>query len=408
MFQRALSFCAILFVLLAPRLAAAGGALIAKDDPNSPIGAPPELPLERTDVNAEVSGSVVGTTVTQRFKNTYDHAIEVVYLFPLPEHAAVDAMEMKIGRRTITGSIARREEARAAYVAAVRDGRRAAMLEQERPNLFTFSVGNIDAGATVDVKLHYFEVAKFDHGTYEITVPTTLGPRFNPPGTKDADRITTTYTTPQNTKATIGIRIKVDGGTALESVSTPAWETEIARPSATVANVKLKHDNEIPNRDFTLRWRLKAESFEPAFFVHRASDRDSGYLTLMLEPKHDIAMSEIAASPRKRDASRKTPRSARSRRRWSRSARRVPASSATSPGKTASSRPMIMRGRSSSRRRSAIPRRRFGAKRSMPSAAFARAISRRTTTSGCASPPRAGASRRSRASSSAGASTPRA
>jgi Ca-activated chloride channel family protein len=288
--------CAVLFVFLAPRTARAGGALfVAKDvhDPNAPTT---ELPLERTDVDVDVTGSIVGATVTQRFKNDQSKPIEVVYLFPLPQHAAVDAMEMKVGARTITASIARREEARAAYTAAVKEGRRAALLEQERPNMFTFSVGNIDAGATIDVKLHYFEVAQFDHGTYEIVVPTTIGPRFIPSkGVADANRMTTTYASPNRpNNAAIGIHVKVDGGTAIESVSTPAWETTVTNPSPNVADVKLKNANEIPNRDFTLRWRLEAESFEPALFTHRAAGADSGYLTLMLEPKHDISMSEIA------------------------------------------------------------------------------------------------------------------
>ncbi|MFO0737108.1 MAG: VIT and VWA domain-containing protein [Labilithrix sp.] len=284
--------CAVLFVLLAPRTARAGGALLVANDANDPESRNAELPLERTDVDVDVSGSIVGATVTQRFKNTRSTPIEVVYLFPLAQRAAVDAMEMKVGTRTIIASIARREEARAAYQSAVREGRRAALLEQERPNMFTFSVGNIDAGATIDVKLHYFEVAQFDHGTYEIVVPTTIGPRFIPAkGVPDANRIQTTYT---KTPATIGIHVKVDGGTAIESVATPAWETNVTRPSATVADVTLKRSDERPDRDFTLRWRLKAESFEPALFTHRAPGSDSGYLTLMLEPKHDIALTEIA------------------------------------------------------------------------------------------------------------------
>src|SRR5262249_41285223 len=146
----------LLFLVGPTRRADAAGALyVAKGG----VAGTNELPLERSDFDVDVSGSVVGATVTQRFTNTFKQPIEVVYAFPLPQRAAVDAMEMKIGTRTVTASIARREEARAAYEAAVREGRRAALLEQERPNIFTFSVGNIDPGATIDVRLHYFEVA---------------------------------------------------------------------------------------------------------------------------------------------------------------------------------------------------------------------------------------------------------
>lgn len=284
--------CAVLFTLLVPRSARAGGELFVAsggDDPNAPAA---KLPLERTDVDVQVSGSVVGATVTQRFKNNLSKPIEVVYLFPLPERAAVDAMEMKVGARTITGSIARRDEARAAYRAALRDGRRAAMLEQERPNMFTFSVGNIDAGATIDVKLHYFEVARFDAGTYEVVVPTTVGPRFTA-GAADAARISTTYTGPSQSSA-IGIHVKVDGGAPLETVATPGWETEVTNPSPASADVKLRRADEVPNRDFVLRWRLRADSFEPAVFAHRRTTTEPGYLTLMLEPKHDIVATDIA------------------------------------------------------------------------------------------------------------------
>lgn len=268
-----------------------------------------ELPLERTDVDVEVAGSVASGTVTQRFKNPHAEPIEVVYAFPLPQRAAVDAMEMKIGARTVTASIARREEARTAYANAVREGRRAALLEQERPNIFTFSVGNIDPGATIDVRLHYFEVAAYDHGTYELVVPTTIGPRFIPgdplggpqsgSGTKkdtdavpDASRITPGYG--RGTGAKLGVHVRIDGGSDLESVVTPSYATDIDRPSPRIADVRLKTDSEIPNRDFVLRWRLAAETFKPALFAHRARSDASGYLTLMLEPKHDVAQPEIA------------------------------------------------------------------------------------------------------------------
>ncbi|MBX3233887.1 MAG: VWA domain-containing protein [Labilithrix sp.] len=293
--------CAVLFMLL-PRAARAGGTLyLASDasgnkDTNGTKALDTELPLERTDVELDVAGSIVGATVTQRFKNTYDRPIEVVYVFPLAQRAAVDAMEMKVGKRTITGSVAPREEARAAYTAALHDGRRAALLEQERPNMFTFSVGNIDPGASIDVKLHYFEVAQYDHGTYELVVPTTIGPRFIPAkGVPDADRVTPGYS--KSSGAKIGIVAKIDGGAKLESVSTPAWDTEIKQPTAGVAEVKLKNgDLEIPNRDFVLRWRLEADSFASALFTHRSPEdkSGSGYLTLMLEPKHDVVPSEIA------------------------------------------------------------------------------------------------------------------
>jgi hypothetical protein len=95
------------------------------------------FPLTRTDVKTEIAGDVISTTVTQKFQNPYADRIEAVYVFPLPNRAAVDDMEMHIGARTVRAHIRRRVEAQAAYDAATRRGQRAALLEQARPNVFT-------------------------------------------------------------------------------------------------------------------------------------------------------------------------------------------------------------------------------------------------------------------------------
>jgi Ca-activated chloride channel homolog len=276
-----------LVVALFPRLARAGGTLyLAKGGERGT-----ELPLERTDVEVDVSGSVVSATVSQRFTSSSKEPIEVVYLFPLPQRAAVDAMEMTIGQRTVKASIAKRADARAAYDRAIQQGHRAALLEQERPNMFTFSVGNVDPGAAIDVKLHYFEVAAFDAGTYELVVPTTLGPRFNPASVKDAERITTTYS--KNGGVKLGIRVHLDAGTDIEKVDVPTHAVDVSRSGAKVADVKLKTDD-IPNRDFVFRWRLAADTVKPAVFAHRESANAPGYVSVMLEPKHDPKTEELA------------------------------------------------------------------------------------------------------------------
>ncbi len=106
-----------------------------------------ECPLKHTDVKAEISGSLARVTVTQEFQNPFKEKIEAVYVFPLPQSAAVDDMTMVIGDRAVKGKIKRREEARAIYEAAREAGQVASLLDQERPNIFTQSVANIMPGA---------------------------------------------------------------------------------------------------------------------------------------------------------------------------------------------------------------------------------------------------------------------
>ena len=95
------------------------------------------LPLKHTHVDAKITGTVVRVEITQTYENPFDHPIETVYVFPLPENSAVDDMKMVIGERVIESEIQKKEEARQTYETAKKEGHTAALLEQERSNIFT-------------------------------------------------------------------------------------------------------------------------------------------------------------------------------------------------------------------------------------------------------------------------------
>ena len=118
--------------------------------------------------------------VSQRFSNPFETPIEAVYVFPLPENAAVNAMQMRIGDRVVQSRIMRREAARETYEAARNQGQTASLLEQERPNIFTTSVANIRPGHPIEVTLEYVATVPYESGTYELAFPMTVGPRFIP------------------------------------------------------------------------------------------------------------------------------------------------------------------------------------------------------------------------------------
>ena len=126
------------------------GSLIRLDSSGNPAGF---CPLKRTDVKAEVTGFLARVTVTQEFGNPSQEKIEAVYTFPLPENAAVDDMTIQVGNRTVRGVIKKREEARAIYEHAKQTGHVAALLDQERPNIFTQAVANIMPGEQVVVTI---------------------------------------------------------------------------------------------------------------------------------------------------------------------------------------------------------------------------------------------------------------
>src|SRR5687768_1722345 len=153
------------------------GTLLAIDKQGNPSQ---ECPLKHTDVKAEITGFMARVTVSQEFHNTAPDKIEAVYVFPLPHMAAVDRMDMYVGGRHIKGDIKRREEARAIYEAARDAGKMAALLDQERPNMFTQHVANIRAGEKVRIEISYVERLKYEDGEYEWVFPMVVGPRYIP------------------------------------------------------------------------------------------------------------------------------------------------------------------------------------------------------------------------------------
>jgi Ca-activated chloride channel family protein len=116
----------------------------------------------------------------QRFVNPTADWREGVYVFPLPEKAAVDHLDMRIGERVIQGQIQERGEARRTYEAARGEGRKATLVEQERPNLFTTSVAHIGPSEEIEVGIEYQQTLVYDAGSFTLRFPLAITPRYIP------------------------------------------------------------------------------------------------------------------------------------------------------------------------------------------------------------------------------------
>ena len=268
-------------------------------------------PLKHTDVKAEVSGFMARVTLTQEFHNPRDEKIEAIYLFPLPQRSAVDQLTMEVGGRVIRGEIKRREEAQQLFARARTEGRVAALLDQERPNLFTQAVTNIPPGATVKVTISYLENLFYEDGAYEFTFPMTVGPRYLSGQAKPSDgsngeqqAAARTDQVPDAARLTapqlpagmrpghdISIEVAIDTGVPLEQIQSELHEIEVGRDSGHQAVVRLKEEAAIPDRDFTLRFGVGGLQIADAVLAHR--DERGGYFTLMLQPPARAAAEEI-------------------------------------------------------------------------------------------------------------------
>jgi len=252
--------------------------------PTQQPGAP--LAMLDSDVTVRVRGPLVEATITQTFKNDTDNVTEATYIFPLPPDAAVSAMEITTGGKTIRAAIASRAKAVAQYEDAISRGASAGILEQERPDVFTQTVSAIPARGEVKVTLRFDTVAHFAHGTWAVALPLVVAPRYVPGSasgrpTTGSGRAPDTERAPDASRVTPGGAPGAGGRTDMriefaDDVSDVASPThELTGASGTYALVDPKTDH-----DAVIRWRTK--STQQAWAEPGAS---GGYAAVLVEAK---------------------------------------------------------------------------------------------------------------------------
>lgn len=265
---------------------------------NSPSGQQEVVPLVHTDVALDVRGLVASATVTQQYANSSSTPIEAIYVFPLPHDAAVYDMEIRIGNRVIRSVVKEREEARRTYEAAKSQGKRAALVEEERPNIFTASVTHIMPGDRIDVRLRYVEPLRWEEGRVRVIFPMVVGPRYIP-GTEaightgngwatdtrdvpDASRITPPVrgltTRPGHD---ISLSVDLDAGFQTASIHSVSHEIKVGCSSDGRQRVELLTGATLPNRDFVLEIE-QAKSARPATTLFLSPSGNSSETEFML------------------------------------------------------------------------------------------------------------------------------
>lgn len=269
----------------------APGQLVTRD-PHT--GAITFCPLKGTKVNAEITGVGARVTLVQTFTNPSKEPIEAIYAFPLPENAAVDRMRIRIQNRVIEGQIKRREEARTIYEQAKAAGQTAALLDQERPNLFTQSIANIVPGAQVEVEISYVQLLKFEKGQFEFVFPMVVGPRYIGQSVSDGDKIAPPIT-PKGTRtgADIDLTVRLDAGAPITSLQSELHEIAWQLINDQQAIVRLAKKDEIPNRDFILRYGVATDTVSHATLA-TVHPRLGGFFSLVLVPPKSLRQQLVA------------------------------------------------------------------------------------------------------------------
>ncbi|TCS02032.1 marine proteobacterial sortase target protein [Caulobacter sp. BK020] len=249
-----------------------------------------------TDIDMTVSGLTVRTRVTQAFRNDTGRWVEAVYVYPLPDDGGVDTLKMVVGDKVIVGEIKKKAEAQAIYDAAKAQGRKAALVEQGRPNLFTNSVANVAPGETVLVQIEYQAPVLVSAGDYSLRVPLVVAPRYTSPGAPAAPDATAPIVDPRvhGKINPVTITVHLRAGFPLAGVSSATHAVDV-RDERGGKRITLAGGQVPADRDFVLTWR-GAPLAAPAVGLFHEKVAGDDYVLAQLTPP--IAARTTPPAPR--------------------------------------------------------------------------------------------------------------
>ena len=304
----------LLFLLAAPvvaseQSASAAGLRLYGTDSTQFI----EAPRLRTDVRIAVSGLLARVRVVQAFTNPGDDWVEGVYLFPLPDDAAVDHLRMRYAGRVIEGEIREKAQAQREYEVARAQGKAATLLDQQRANMFTTHVANIPPHATVEVEVEYQQQARWQEQAFSLRFPMVVAPRYIPGSSVAADAagdetvghsaepmddvaaITTAVVAGADDDFNpLSLSVELDAGVPLQQVDSLYHEITASRLSASRYHVTLAAGSVPAERDFVLQWRPEASAEPTAALFTQRWDTQHYALLMLMPPQASETVASVA------------------------------------------------------------------------------------------------------------------
>lgn len=268
--------------------------------------------IQRAKVHFDISGMLAVVSLEQSFRNNGDQWVEGIYAFPLPDQAAVRQLEMIIGDRRIQGKIREKSIAKKIYQAAERAGKKASLVEQVRPNLFTNAVANIGPGEEITVRLEYVQPVAYVGGEFSLRFPMTITPRYMPVGAprrqpqesepaletlKMDDYMGWALPSNQHVKGLdlnrIEITARLNMGMPLANIEANYHEIVLSRNKG-LYDIHLVSGTSEMDRDFVMHWRPVTGSAPGAAVFTEQVGGDHYGLLMLVPPELADSSTEVA------------------------------------------------------------------------------------------------------------------
>ncbi len=255
------------------------------------------LPLLGTDVHVDVVGVIAHVTVKQSYKNDGTRPIHARYVFPASTRAAVHGLRMTVGDQVVRAKIREREQARREFNAAKQAGKNAALLEQQRPNVFTMELANVMPGQRIDVELEYSELIVPTEGVYEFVYPTVVGPRYSSTPASTVPESERWIHSPYHHEGeapsySLALHGTIAAGMPIRELASPSHAVRAQWSDSTRAAFELEPgERQGGDRDFILRYRLDGDQLQSGLLLHRG--RDENFFLVMVQPPRRVDLEQV-------------------------------------------------------------------------------------------------------------------
>ncbi len=223
--------------------------------------------------------------VTQVFENREPGPVEAVYKFPLPENSAVCRFKIVVGNKVTEGTVEERDRAFQLYDEALSRGDGGYLLDEERPNIFTLSVGNLNPGSSASIEIEYVALLDAKGSEVRFFLPTTISPRYVPERTPDEKGIPVDHQVNPPVSIEVPYRLsillQIQGKGTISSVDSPSHPVSLTFDDEAIM-AEFTSGSAVMDRDFVLNIHYKDLFQNRGYFF---SNEQGNFLQLDLCPR---------------------------------------------------------------------------------------------------------------------------
>lgn len=231
--------------------------------------------IDRYHIRVAINNQLTKTKIDQAFVNPNSFEVDGIYIFPVPEGAALSNLTFSINGELVNGELLSQQKARELYRLSARHGGNRAILEHVGTRAFVVKVPGIPANSERRIQFEYSQIISVDSDLAKYTYPLSLA--------KSASTLI----------RNLHVEMEIESEDELRTVYSPSHEVTIDRKNDHYVHLSYESTNVDPDDDFLCYYSVSNENFGITLLIHRADEKEDGYFMLLVSPKYEVKQTEI-------------------------------------------------------------------------------------------------------------------